>query len=759
MIGRILLHFRILGELGAGGMGTVYLAEDLNLKRRVALKILPPAMAGDPLRLDRFRREARALAALNHPHIVTIHSIEEADGIHFLTMELVQGHTLKSLIPASGMALFDLLRFALPLCDALLAAHQAGIIHRDLKPGNIMISTEGRLKVLDFGLAKTQPLSPDASSESLSTIVPTGENVIMGTVPYMSPEQVQGHPVDSRSDIFSLGIILYELATGRLPFTGKSSAETVSSILRDTPVALKDLRPEVPFDLSRIVHRCLEKDQNRRFQTIRDIYTELQDFQKETDSSSAHGQPELGTRDTPVRSIAVLPLRNLSNLIEEEYFADGMTDILITDLAKVCRLRVISRTSVMQYKGSTKPLSLIARELGVDAIVEGSVYRAGDRVRISAQLVRAVTDEHLWAERYDRKLEDVLALQDEVVRAITQEVNATLNMPEEKSPALRKVDPEVYLLVLKGRHAIEKRTESAFRAALNFFQEAIDRDPTYAPSYLGLADSQNMLANYGFVPQREVLKRSLAAVEKALELDERSAEAHRVLAFIHWQFQFEWKKAIAEYERSLELDANSALTNYFYGCFLGVIGFFEKSHLFLKRASEMDPLSLLIPSVQGWVRFFERRFEDAIPYYRRVLMIDPNYHVAQWFLGESLVELGNFDEGIEALEKALKLSGRISRLLGYLGYAYGRAGRITDAQNMLDELSTREKDRYVPPYFSALVYCGMGEKTRAIERLDQAYSVRDTMLRDLKADAQWDSLRDQTGFQELLQKMAFPETF
>lgn len=755
MIGRVLSHFKIVDQVGAGGMGVVYVAEDHQLQRKVALKILPEGFASDPQRLDRFRREARVLASLNHPHIVTIHSIDEAEGIHFLIMELIEGHTLTSLISKGGMSLENISKIALPLCDALQVAHQAGVVHRDLKPDNLMIDKRGNLKVLDFGLAKIHQAAGGSDMEFLSTMTQPG--LVMGTVPYMSPEQIQGQAGDARIDIFALGVVLYHMATGKLPFQGNSAAETFSSILRDNPLSITEQRPDLPDDFQRIVLRCLEKNPNHRFQTVRDASIELEGVQKRNSASPMQEEQKSGKAGFKIKAIAVLPLNNLSHLPEEDYFADGMTDTLITDLAKACPIKVISRTSVMLYKNTTKSLGEIARELGVDAVVEGSIFRAGDRVRISAQLVRVATDEHLWAERYDRKLEDVLALQDDVVRAITQKVHATLNIPlEEQRGAQRKVDPEVYLLVLRGRHAIEKRTEASFRAALEFFQKAIDLDPTYAPAYLGLADSQNMLANYGFVASKEIVSRSLAAVEKALQLDETSAEAHRVLAFIHWQFQFEWLKASAEYERSLELDPNSALTNYFFGAYLGVICFFRRSEVFLNRAAEKDPLSLLIPSVQGWVRFFERRFEEAIPYFHRVLAIDSNYHLALWFLGETLVEMGRFEEGIHSLERALDLSGKTSRLLGYTGYAYGRAGKKEEAHQTLNELKKRQAQGYVPPYFLALVYCGLGEAALAIDQLEQAYATKDTMIRDLKADAQWDTIHHEPGFQKLLQTMAYP---
>lgn len=455
-------------------------------------------------------------------------------------------------------------------------------------------------------------------------------------------------------------------------------------------------------------------------------------------------------------AIAVLPLENRSGQSADEYFADGMTEALITDLAKIGGLKVISRGSVMGLKGTTRSRVEIGRELGVDAIVEGSVLHERDRIRISARLVRAETDEYLWAERYDRELSDVLALQDEVARAIAGAVGQTLRAGAQASP--RKVEPEVHLLVLRARHHWHQRTEASFRSALQLFEQAIARDPTYAPAYVGVAESLNMLANYGIVPPGQIRARSLAAVRRALELDETSADAHRVLAFFHWQFEFAWDAAITEYERVLEIDPNSPATTYWFGAYLGVIGFFERSYQMLERAQELDPLSLLVPSIQGWMRFFARRFDEALPFYRQVLNIDPDFHLALWFLGEALVEMGQYEEGVPALERAYQLAGRSSRLLGYLGYAYGRAGREERVDESLVELEAREGRSYVPPYFQALVLSGLEQHEQAITRLEEAYRTGDTMLRDLKADAAWDRMRNLPRFAALMRQMAFPET-
>jgi serine/threonine protein kinase len=752
----------LVAPLGAGGMGEVYRAHDSRLDRDVALKLLPASLAADPDRAARFEREARALASLNHPNIVTIHSVEEAEGVRFLTMEVVEGETLDRRIPPQGVPLETLLAVAVPLADAVAAAHERGVVHRDLKPANIMLGPGGRLKVLDFGLARRTPDgTPGEPTGPSSTATTAG--VILGTAPYMAPEQVVGEPADSRSDIFALGVVLYEMVSGKNPFRGRTAAETFAAILGTHPTPLTDVRPEIPPELWKIVRRCLEKEAGRRFQSALDVRNELDELQRDVSGSGSTLPARRPAAHRSVGGLVVLPLRNLSGDAAEDYLVDGMTEALITDLAKLGRLKVISRSSAMRFKGTTKSLEEIARELRVDAVVEGSVLRAGDRVRISAQLIRADTDEHLWAERYDRKLEDVLALQDEVARAIVTEVYAALRPGE--SPRRgdsdrvlpRKVDPEVYLLNLKARQHLLSRTGEGFRAARRLFEEAIALDPGYAPLYVGVAESAGFLANYGIVPPRDVVPTALDAIAKALAIDPKLAEAHRILGFMRWQFEFDWTGAIREYEIALELDPGSADTFYWFGAFLAVIGHFDRAIPLLRRAHELDPLSLIVPAVQGWTCYFARRYEEALPFYHRVLRIDPDFVPARWFLGETLVELGRHDEGIEALERALQLSGGLSRLLGYLGYAYGRAGRTEAAHRALAELREREKEAYVPPYFPALVHAGLEEAGPALDDLERAHAIGDTMLRDLKVDPAWDRLRGEPRFVALMERMAYPD--
>ncbi len=452
-------------------------------------------------------------------------------------------------------------------------------------------------------------------------------------------------------------------------------------------------------------------------------------------------------------AVAVLPLEDLSTDGAHDFFAAGMTEALITELAKVGSLKVISRTSVMRYRGGGKPLPEIARELGVERIVQGTVLRAGGRVRITAQLVRADTDEHLWAESYEREMRDVLTLQAEVAQAIAHQVDVRLAPRLERPAGRRQVEPEVFLLDLEGRHFIALRGEQAFRRALTCFQRAIAADPTYAPAHAGLAEAYAMLGNYGVAPPAEVQAPALAAAERALRLAPDLAEARRTLALLRWQFAFDWRAAEQEYRRALELDPHSSLLHYWLGIFWGVQGRFDRSLESLERARGLDPLSLNVVAVTGWMHYFARRFRDALPYYRHALSVDPNHLLAHWFLGEALVELGELREGVRELEMALDLSQRGARFLGYAGYAYARAGRTGEARSLLREIEGIAAERYVPPYFPALVHAGLGDRDRALDELERGFESRDSMLRDLAVDPPWDSLRGEPRCRALLARL------
>jgi serine/threonine protein kinase/tetratricopeptide (TPR) repeat protein len=743
-----LLHFRLLEELGQGGGGRVWRALDTKLDREVAVKMLPAELAEVPDRLVRFESEARAIAALNHPNIVTIYSVEEVDGVHFIVMELIRGRTLAQLLPEGGMPLEAIFQVVLPLIHAINAAHERGVVHRDLKPSNIMVGENGRVKVLDFGLAKVVEqravsLSTDSPTETL-----TGEKSISGTLPYMSPEQVEGKELDQRSDIFSMGVILYELATGQRPFQGENSARLLATILRDTPKPITVINPRLPRQLERIIRHSVEKEPERRFQTVLDLRNELEALRDELGSWTRPGVTTgLGERSRAedLRMVAVLPLDNLSGDPEQEFFADGMTEALITNLAKIGALKVISRTSVMQYKGVKKPVREIAKELGVGAIVEGSVLRAGERLRITAQLIHAPTDEHLWAESYERGLGDVLALQSDVAQAIAREVQVKLTPQEESRLASAgTVNPDAHEACLRGRFFWHLRTPDSVKKGLECFQRAIALDANFAPAYTGIADSNIVDGGRFLAVQPNVAySRAREAALKALELDDELAEAHTSYAAVLTDYDWDWIGAEREYRRAIELNPSYVTAHAWYAEHLSRMGRHEEAILEAKLARELDPLSLISNVIVAWILFFARRYDEAIEHCNKTLELDPNYATAHRILGWTYEETGQFAAAIKAHAKAAALSGDSPNFRGQLGRAYALAGRIDEAREILDEL--KELSTRTPI-----------SKDQALEWLAKAVDERSDHAPYLMVNPRVDPLRSVPRFQKLLDRMGLP---
>ncbi|MGB3563796.1 MAG: protein kinase, partial [Thermoanaerobaculia bacterium] len=514
MIGKTLSHFKILDKLGAGGMGTVYLAEDSTLNRKVALKMLPAAMAADPERLERFQREAKTVAALNHPSIVTIYSVEASDQGHFITMEHVDGTSLDRLISSGGLPVEKFFQIVIPLADALSAAHERGITHRDLKPANIMVTADGRVKVLDFGLAKLHVPDPSSTDPEMPTQALTQEGMVMGTVPYMSPEQVQGKPADHRSDLFSMGVILYEMSTGQRPFRGETSADLVSSILRDSPRPVTEINVELPDHLGRLIKRCLEKEPTRRFQSALDLRNELEELQREA-----------GAEQSAIPSMAVLPLADLSPDKDQDYFCEGIAEEIINALVKIEGLRVASRTSTFQIKESVSDIREIGERLKVETVLGGSVRKAGDRIRITAQLIKVADGYHIWSERYDRELKDVFAIQDEIAQSIVEALQVKLAPTEKGGIEKATTSVQAYDYYLKGRKFFYQFRQQGIEFARQMFARAIIIDPQYARAYAGVADCCSFLYMY-FESTEDNLNEADAASQKAIECNPDSAEAH-----------------------------------------------------------------------------------------------------------------------------------------------------------------------------------------------------------------------------------------
>jgi serine/threonine protein kinase/tetratricopeptide (TPR) repeat protein len=747
--------YQITGPLGTGGMGEVYRAKDLRLGREVAVKVLPQGVASSPDRLARFEREARTVAGLNHPNVVTLFSVEEEDGIRFLTMELVEGQTLSTLVTTGGLPLSRLLDLSIPLTDALVAAHERGVIHRDLKPGNVMVTREGRVKVLDFGLAKMAGEEAPPTEQTLAATVDSpisGEGQVLGTVPYMPPEQLRGERVDARSDLFALGIILYELSTGRRPFTGDSSVEISSSILRDTPEPLTHVRADLPPDLERIVSRCLEKNPRERIQSALDVSNELRRLR----TLIERGESEMPASDR-VASIAVLPFVNRSRDEEDEYFSDGLADELLNVLSKIKGLRVSARTSSFQFKGKTDDIATIGRKLNVATVLEGSVRMAGNRVRISVQLVKVSDGYHLWSERYDRQIEDIFQVQDEIAIAIAGALKVKLLGEEQAAMAKRPtLNVEAYQFYLKGRHHWQKWTAEELQKARGCFERAIALDPKCALAYFGLADVfavESMVST----PPREAWPKAKAALTKALALDEALAEAWTLTGVFYMSYEWNQSAARTALMRALEVDP---LLGHAYAVLAQVEMFSGRSDdavAAARRAVELEPLVAIWNYVLAWVHWAQGDYALASHQLEVLLEIDPTSWLPHFGSGIVAGALGKQEEAIRSLEEAVRYSGGSPYAIGYLACAYALAGRRFEAQQQLAALHDRAKHSWVPALSVAIANLGLGPVDRVFEWLERAYEERDLWLLWHMHDPGFQTIRSDPRMIDLLRRLGAPE--
>jgi serine/threonine protein kinase/tetratricopeptide (TPR) repeat protein len=744
--------YEVVSTIGAGGMGEVYRARDAKLGRDVAIKVLPGEVAASSERLARLEREARAIAGLNHPNIVTLFSLEEDGGVRFLTMELVEGQSLDRLVVPGGLPAARVLELAIPLADALVTAHERGVVHRDLKPANLMVTREGRLKVLDFGLAKLSS-SPASSADALRTLTRPISAVgqIVGTVPYMAPEQVRGVSVDERTDLFALGIVIYELATGRRPFPGATAADVGSAILRDVPAPLTAVRPELPPALERVVARCLEKDPRDRYRAAREVLEELRLVQRNLERSSAG--PADAAPPPAIRSLVVLPFGNVTHDPAQEYFVDGMTEALITDLSRLPGLRVISRTSAMRYKGVHKAVPDIAAELGVDALLEGSALLAGTRVRISVQLVSARRDETLWSDRYDRDLEDVLDLQSEVAAKVAAEIALRLTAGEAKRLARRQpVRPEAHLEYLKGRHIAEATSPQAIELGLRHFRRALELDPDLAPAWAGLAHCHNVRASRGMAKPAEAAEAARVAADRALALDESLAEGHAELGLLEAR-DGRLARAVRSLERAIEL--NPGLTWAYMA--LGRVYYCTERHAeaqaTMLTALGIDPLSMIIHTAVGDSLYYSRQYEKSVTYYRKAIELDPRFDGAHTDLARSLEALGRFDEARAEYEEGRHLGGSVAGPSFGLAHLEASMGRVEVARRMLEELKAERSHRVVSAWGIAALHASLGDVDEAFRWLDGAIEEGSTGLVFLRVHPRLDAIRSDPRYEALLARV------
>ena len=744
-------RYEILTLAGAGGMGEVYRARDTRLDRDVAIKVLSDHLADNSDALARLQREAKAVAALSHPNILAIHDVGRERDVSFVVMEFLVGETLRERIRRSSVPWRTTVEIVVAIADGLAAAHARGIVHRDIKPDNIFLTSDGLVKILDFGLAHmAEPILQRDRSDALTAALRTRPGIVIGTVSYMAPERVRGLPGEAQSDIFSIGCVIHEMLTGNGPFYRETLTETGAAILNEDAPTLGDAGVDLPYELEQVIMRCLEKDPKQRIQSARDLAFMLRALVglktgKTTErvvAPSTHG---------PIESLVVLPLVTLSGEPDQDYFADGMTDALIADLAKIGALRVISRTSAMQYKGAKKPLPEIARELNVDAVVEGSVMRAENRVRITARLIEAADDRHMWAESYDRELRDILTLQTEVARAIAREIRIKLT-PQEQAylTSVRQVDPAAYEFYLKGRYHWNRRTDDELNKAIEYFERAIEKDSCYAHAYAGVADCYNILAFYSLLPSKEAFPKAKTAAMKALEIDDTVAEAHASLGFVKLYHDWEWPGAEGEFKRAIQLNPGYATAHHWYAEYFVAREQTDMCIAEFKRAHELDPLSLIINAGLAWAFYFARRYDQAVEQCLKTLDMDSNFIPAHLFLAQTYEQKEMYEEAIEEFAKALDLSGNSTEIMAELGHAYAVAGQQSMARKVLDELEQLSERRHVSPYSIATIHIGLGDAEQAFVWLERAYRGRSHFLALIKMDPRLDSLRSDQRFDDLL---------
>jgi serine/threonine-protein kinase len=792
VIGQTISHYRVLEKLGQGGMGVVYLAEDSRLGRTVALKFLSEELSRDPRAIERFQREARAASALNHPHICAVYDIGEHAGRHFMAMELLEGTSLQQLVTGRALPTDRVLALGIELADALEAAHAKGIVHRDIKPANIFVTDRGHAKLLDFGLARPPLNRPEMTAGLTEQLTDPG--AVLGTLAYMSPEQVRGEALGANTDLFSLGAVLYEMATGRQAFAGSTPGTIHEAILNRPPIPVGRLNPESPQRLEEVINKALEKDPKLRYQHASELRADLQRLKRDSDSGSLASRraeapragtsgwrrkwpvmagaaiavvallaagmqlPGLRSKGEAINSVAVLPFVNSSGDADGDYLSDGITESLIANLSQVRSLRVTARSTVFRYKGKEMDPQKIGQELQVGAVLSGRLLQRDGTLVVRTELMDVSNGSQLWGGQYNRKVADVFSLQDELSKEISERLRLRLTDDEKQRLTKRHTEnAEAYQLYLKGLFYWNKRSPDGVQKAIDYFNRAVESDPAYALAYAGLADAYNMTSFFNIVPPRAAMPKAKAAAAKALEIDGSLAEAHISLAYASFTYDWDWPAAVSHYDRALALNSEVVLNHSYYPFYLTVAGRVDEAIGVARRQVDRDPVSAASSHTLAVQLVLARHFDEGIEEGRRTIELDPNFAVAYDVLGGTLASKGMYREALQEMEKAVALSRGAAMPTADLGYVRARLGQPDEARRILRQLAETAKERYTPALAFAVVHVGLGENDQALDWLEKAYEERFNRLAYLRREPVWDPLRPDPRFTDLLRRINLPQ--